>query len=173
MPLKLRLKRFGSKKKPFYRLVAIEQSFPRDGKVVAQLGYYDPKTNPKIINFNKEDIQEWLKKGALPTDSVRRLFGEVGIMDKLTIKGPPRGEKEKKKGKETEEKPLEQATEKKEEAPKQEEKKPGDPIKQEEPVKQEAPKKEKETVKPVEPKKQEEAKSQEEPKKEEAPEVKE
>lgn len=100
MALKLRLKRFGTNKKPFYRLVAIEESFPRDGKVVAELGYYDPKTNPKTINFAKENIQDWLKKGAVPTDPVRRLLGEVGIMEKLVIKGPKKGEKKKSSGEE-------------------------------------------------------------------------
>lgn len=106
MALKLRLKRFGTNKKPFYRVVAMEESFPRDGKVVAELGYYDPKTNPKTISLIKEDIQNWLKKGATPTDPVRRLLGEVGIMEKLVIKGPQRGEKSKSKGEEEENKPT-------------------------------------------------------------------
>lgn len=154
MPLKLRLKRFGSKKKPFYRLVAIEQSFPRDGKVVAQLGYYDPKTSPKTINFQKEVVQEWLKKGAIPTDPVRRLLGEVGIMEKLVIQGPPRGEKKKVK----EEKPAAKLEKKEEEHVRKEE-----PKKKEEPLKQEEPNKQEETVKQEEPPKQEESKKQDVP----------
>lgn len=110
MSLKLRFKRFGTNKKPFYRLVAMEESFPRDGKVVAELGYYDPKTNPKTINFVKDAIQGWLKKGAIPTDPVRRILGEIGIMEKLVIKGPKRGEKKKSKEEKIEEKGPEPAS---------------------------------------------------------------
>lgn len=76
----IRLKRMGTKKKPFYRLVVTDSRKAVAGKYVEALGYYDPRKRPKVININKEKAWEWLKKGARPSDTVRSLFQREGIL---------------------------------------------------------------------------------------------
>lgn len=72
--VKIRLKRVGAKKAPFYHIVVADSRSPRDGKIIEQLGTYDPMTNPATIVLNKEKVAEWIKNGAKPTDSVKSLI---------------------------------------------------------------------------------------------------
>ncbi len=81
MAVKLRLKRMGSKKKPFYRVVVADSRAPRDGKVIDQVGTYNPLNGE--VNFKEESVLDWLSKGALPTDTVRSLLSNKGIMKKF------------------------------------------------------------------------------------------
>jgi len=83
MAVKLRLKRMGSKKRPFYRIVAADSRSPRDGRIIEKVGYYDPITEPATINVEEELALKWLKNGAIPTDTVRDLLSKQGIMKKF------------------------------------------------------------------------------------------
>ncbi len=74
MAVKIRLKRMGAKKAPFYRVVVADSRYPRDGRFIEEIGYYDPTKEPAVININKEKAEEWIKKGAQPTDTVKRLL---------------------------------------------------------------------------------------------------
>ncbi len=74
MAVKIRLQRFGRKKKPFFRLVAADESAKRDGKVVAYLGFYDPETSPVTVKVDQNKLKHWLSVGAQPTESVRKLL---------------------------------------------------------------------------------------------------
>ena len=74
MAVKLRLTRVGSKKNPIYRVVAADSRSPRDGKFIEIVGRYNPQTDPSTIEIDEEKVTEWLRKGAQPTDSVRRLL---------------------------------------------------------------------------------------------------
>lgn len=79
MAVVLRLKRMGTNKKPFYRIVATDKSSPRDGRFIEELGFYDPKTNPAAIKLDKERVLHWLKNGARPSVTVRSLIKKQGI----------------------------------------------------------------------------------------------
>ena len=81
MAVKIRLKRMGAKKKPFYRLVAADSRSPRDGKFIETLGTHNPLNGE--TKLNEEAIMKWLKTGAIPTDTVRNLLSEAGIMKKF------------------------------------------------------------------------------------------
>lgn len=83
MAVKLRLKRMGAKKAPFYRIVAADSRSPRDGRFIAQLGTYDPKTNPATVTLKEEEILTFLGNGAQPTDTVRNILSKAGIMTKF------------------------------------------------------------------------------------------
>ncbi len=83
MAVKLRLKRMGKKKAPFYRVVAADSKFPRDGRSIEDIGYYNPTTEPATISIDEEKAQKWLANGAQPTDTVRDLFSKQGIMKKF------------------------------------------------------------------------------------------
>lgn len=74
MAVKLKLSRFGSKKHPFYRLVAATDETRRDGRPLEFLGYYDPMTNPASVKLNVEKIRSWLSRGAKPTDTVHSIL---------------------------------------------------------------------------------------------------
>lgn len=74
MAVKLRLTRMGSKKRPFYRVVAINSGTRRDGRPLEFLGYYNPMTNPPEVKIDEEKFQKWLDKGAEPSDTVRNLM---------------------------------------------------------------------------------------------------
>ncbi len=92
MAVKLRLKRMGAKKRPFYRIVAADSRSPRDGKTIDEIGYYDPMKEPADIKIDEVKAIDWMKKGAQPTDTVRSLFKNQGIMkkyheDRMTKKG--------------------------------------------------------------------------------------
>ena len=74
MAVKIRLTRMGSKKRPSYRIVATDSRSPRDGKIVEQIGTYDPMTDPATIVLDNEKVQKWIKNGAKPTDTVKALI---------------------------------------------------------------------------------------------------
>lgn len=83
MAVKLRLKRMGAKKRPFYRIVAADSRSTRDGRVIAELGYYNPIAEPKEVKINEEMAMTWLQNGAIPTDTVRDLLKQEGILEKF------------------------------------------------------------------------------------------
>lgn len=72
--LKIRLQRQGKKKAPFYHIVVADSKSPRDGKIIEQIGTYDPMTKPSTIVLNKEKLEQWIKNGAQPTDTVKSLI---------------------------------------------------------------------------------------------------
>ena len=72
--VKIRLQRQGKKKAPFYHIVVADSRSPRDGKIVEQIGTYDPMTKPSTIVLNKEKLEKWIKNGAQPTDTVKSLI---------------------------------------------------------------------------------------------------
>ncbi len=78
--VKIRLKRMGAHKKPFYRVVVADSRAPRDGKFIEEIGYYNPLTDPADIRIDEEKAKKWLGTGAQPTDTVRGLFKKTGIL---------------------------------------------------------------------------------------------
>lgn len=80
--VKIRLTRIGSKKKPFYRLVAADTRSPRDGRFIEILGFYNPHEDPIEVRLNAERIISWLQKGAKPTDTVKSLLKKEGVWQK-------------------------------------------------------------------------------------------
>ncbi|MGN1421912.1 MAG: 30S ribosomal protein S16 [Oscillospiraceae bacterium] len=74
MAVKIRLRRMGAKKAPFYRVVVADSRFPRDGRFIEEIGYYDPTKEPAVVSIDKDKAEEWIKKGAQPTDTVKRLL---------------------------------------------------------------------------------------------------
>ena len=72
--VKIRLQREGKKKAPFYHIVVADSKSPRDGKIIEQIGTYDPMTNPATVVINKELLEKWIKNGAKPTDTVKSLI---------------------------------------------------------------------------------------------------
>ena len=85
MAVKLRLKKMGSKQKPFYRIVAADAKSPRDGRFIETVGTYDPIKQPAVVKIDKDLAIKWLKNGAQPTDTVKSLLKKEGI-NKETIK---------------------------------------------------------------------------------------
>ncbi len=83
MAVKIRLKRMGAKKAPFYRLVVTDSRTPRNGRFIEEIGYYNPISKPAQVQINSEKAIEWLKKGAQPSDTVKTLFKKSGIYDEL------------------------------------------------------------------------------------------
>ena len=83
MAVKLRLKRMGKKRHPFYRVVAADSRSPRDGRIIESIGTYDPNTNPATINLDTELAVKWIKNGAQPTDTVRSLLSKSGVLKKM------------------------------------------------------------------------------------------
>lgn len=79
MAVKMRLRRMGSKKAPFYRVVIADSRSPRDGRFVEEIGYYNPLTEPSTIKLDEEKVQTWIKNGAKPTDTVKKLIEKAGI----------------------------------------------------------------------------------------------
>ncbi|MCI8865136.1 MAG: 30S ribosomal protein S16 [Lachnospiraceae bacterium] len=79
MAVKMRLKRMGAKKKPFYRIVVADSRSPRDGRFIEEVGTYDPNQDPSVIKFNEEAAKKWLSNGAQPTDRVAKLLKAAGI----------------------------------------------------------------------------------------------
>ena len=80
MAVKIRLKRMGAKKAPFYRVVVADSRSPRDGRFIETIGTYNPLTTPAEIKINEDSAIDWLNKGAIPTDTVKNLFSKAGIM---------------------------------------------------------------------------------------------
>lgn len=83
MAVKIRLKRMGAKKAPFYRIIVADSRSPRDGRFIEKLGTYNPLTNPATIDVEEEATLNWLSKGAQPTDTVRNILSKAGIMEKF------------------------------------------------------------------------------------------
>lgn len=83
MAVKLRLMRMGAKKRPFYRIVAADSRYPRDGKFIEVLGTYNPIDDKNLTNIDEEKVMKWLNTGAKPTDTVKDLFSKAGIMKKF------------------------------------------------------------------------------------------
>ena len=78
--VKIRLRRMGAKKRPFYRIVVADSRSPRDGRSIEEVGTYNPLTDPPEVTLKTERIQEWIKNGAQPTDTVRGLLKKVGAL---------------------------------------------------------------------------------------------
>lgn len=78
--VKIRLKRMGANKKPFYRVVVADSRSPRDGRFIEEVGYYNPLTEPPVIKIDEEKANKWLTNGAQPTDTVKALFKKAGII---------------------------------------------------------------------------------------------
>ncbi|NLV89682.1 MAG: 30S ribosomal protein S16 [Tissierellia bacterium] len=84
MAVKIRLRRMGAKKNPFYRIVVADSRASRDGRFIEEIGYYNPLTEPKTVKIDNEKAIEWIKNGAKPTDTVDRLFRESGLYENKT-----------------------------------------------------------------------------------------
>ncbi|MDO4541684.1 MAG: 30S ribosomal protein S16 [Bacillota bacterium] len=79
MATKIRLKRMGAKKAPFYRVVVADSRYPRDGRFIETLGYYNPLTNPAELKIDEEKAKKWIEDGAQISDTVKNLFKKAGI----------------------------------------------------------------------------------------------
>lgn len=79
MAVKIRLRRMGAKKAPFYRIIVADSRSPRDGRCIDEIGYYNPVVKPVEVKINEEKATQWLKNGAQPTDVVKRLFDQAGL----------------------------------------------------------------------------------------------
>ncbi len=79
MAVKIRLRRMGAKKAPFYRIVVADSRYPRDGRFIEELGYYNPQEDPAVIKVDTEKAQKWMANGAQPTDTVRALLKKAGV----------------------------------------------------------------------------------------------
>ena len=77
--IKIRLKRMGQKKAPYYRIVVADARSPRDGRFIAEIGTYDPTVNPSAVKVDEEEAKKWLASGAQPTDTVSKLLKQAGI----------------------------------------------------------------------------------------------
>jgi len=80
MAVKMRLKRIGAKKKPFYRVVIADSRYPRDGRFIEEIGTYDPLSDPSKFNVDSEKANKWLSCGAQPTDTVKALLKKAGVI---------------------------------------------------------------------------------------------
>ena len=78
--VKIRLRRMGAKKAPFYRIVVADSRYPRDGRFIEEIGTYDPKAHPAELKVDVERAQAWIKSGAQPTDTVRALLKKVEVL---------------------------------------------------------------------------------------------
>jgi small subunit ribosomal protein S16 len=94
--VKIRLRRMGAKKQPTYRFVITDSRSPRDGRFIEIVGHYNPRSVPKTVVVNDEKVKEWLAKGAQPSDPVRRLLAERGLVDRGFIPETKRAKKSKK-----------------------------------------------------------------------------
>ncbi len=88
MPVKLRLRRMGAKKRPFYRVVVADSRSPRDGRFIETVGTYNPLTNPPTTTLNTEKVRQWLSNGAQPTEAVERILRWNGIADRKAPTAP-------------------------------------------------------------------------------------
>ena len=80
MAVKMRLRRMGAKKAPFYRIVVADERYPRDGRFIEEIGYYDPTKEPSVVKVDAEAAKKWLANGAQPTDTVKVILKKVGIL---------------------------------------------------------------------------------------------
>src|SRR5690625_2953309 len=83
MSVKIRFKRMGSKRNPFYRIVVADSRSPRDGRSIEQIGMYNPVSEPVEVKIDEDKALDWMTKGAQPSDTVRNLFSKQGIMKKF------------------------------------------------------------------------------------------
>ena len=81
--VKIRLRRMGAKKRPFYRVVVADARAPRDGRFIEEIGYYDPTKDPAVIKIDEERAMKWIKDGAQPTDTARSLLRQSGVLRKI------------------------------------------------------------------------------------------
>lgn len=79
MAVKIRLRRIGAKKAPFYRIVVADSRYPRDGRFIEEIGYYDPTKEPTVVKVDAEKAQKWIRNGAQPTDTVKKILKDNGI----------------------------------------------------------------------------------------------
>jgi small subunit ribosomal protein S16 len=80
MAVKIRLRRMGAKKAPFYRIVVADSRYPRDGRFIEEIGYYNPLTDPAEINIDGEKAKKWIENGAQATETVKSLFKKSGVL---------------------------------------------------------------------------------------------
>ena len=79
--VKMRLRRVGAKKQPFYRVIVADERSPRNGRFIEEIGYYNPLTEPATVKIDADKAKEWIKNGAQPTDTVKVLLKRAGIVD--------------------------------------------------------------------------------------------
>ncbi len=79
--VKMRLRRVGAKKQPFYRVIVADERSPRNGRFIEEIGYYNPLTEPATVKIDADKAKEWIKNGAQPTETVRSLLKKAGIVD--------------------------------------------------------------------------------------------
>lgn len=80
MSVKIRLRRIGAKKAPFYRIVVADSRYPRDGRFIEELGYYDPTKEPTVINVDEDKAKKWIANGAQPTETVKVILKKKGVL---------------------------------------------------------------------------------------------
>ena len=80
MAVKIRLRRMGAKKAPFYRIVVADSRYPRDGRFIEEIGYYDPTKNPSVVKVDADKAKEWIKNGAQPTDTIKKILKDNGAL---------------------------------------------------------------------------------------------
>ncbi len=80
MAVKIRLRRMGAKKSPFYRIVVADSRFPRDGRFIEEIGYYNPLQEPSVVKVDVEKAKKWISNGAQPTDTVKSIFKKHGVL---------------------------------------------------------------------------------------------
>ena len=80
MAVKIRLRRMGAKKAPFYRVVVADERYPRDGRFIEEIGYYDPTKEPSVVKVDAEKAKKWMANGAQPTDTVKVILKKEGIL---------------------------------------------------------------------------------------------
>lgn len=97
MAVRIRLKRLGAKKRPFYRVVVADQRSPRDGRFIENIGRYQPMDDPSLIEIDEERALHWLRVGAQPSNTVRVLMTKVGIWDRFTAERPQKPTKKEAK----------------------------------------------------------------------------
>ena len=81
MAVKIRLRRMGAKKAPFYRVVVADSRYPRDGRFIEEIGYYNPMTEPSTVKIDADKAKQWIANGSQPTDTVKSLLNKNGIID--------------------------------------------------------------------------------------------
>ncbi len=80
MAVKIRLRRMGAKKAPFYRIVVADSRYPRDGRFIEEVGYYDPTKDPVVVKIDEEKAKKWIANGAQPTDTVKAMLKATGVI---------------------------------------------------------------------------------------------
>lgn len=80
MAVKIRLRRMGKKKAPFYRIVVADSRYPRNGRFIEEIGYYNPLENPEVVKVDSEKAKKWIENGAQPTDTVKAILKKNGVL---------------------------------------------------------------------------------------------